>query len=121
MCQSRFSELCKGVDILERIFYTKMQMSKLSQEDILKLAQLSKLELTDQEVEEFRTEIDAILGYVEQLQSVDVSGLEPTSQVTGLTNVMRADKERDYGTSQEDLLKNLPQRDKNLIKVRRVL
>lgn len=96
-------------------------MSKLSREDILKLARLSKLELSPEEVENFRGEIDAILGYVEQLQSVDVTDVAPTSQVTGLTNVMRPDVVLDYGATKEQLLKNLPHRKDDLIKVRRVL
>lgn len=96
-------------------------MTKLSREDILKLAKLARLKLTDEEVEKFSNEISAILGYVEQLQNVDVTGLEPTTQVTGLKNVMRPDEIKDYGTTTEDLLKNVPNREGNYIKVKRVL
>lgn len=95
-------------------------MAKLSKEDVLKLAALCKLELTEDQIVKFQPELEAILGYVEQLQSVDVSGLEPTNQVTGLTNVTRPDEIMEYA-SQEELLKNLPQREDNLIKVNRVL
>ncbi len=96
-------------------------MTKLSREDILKLAKLARLKLTDDEVEKFSNEISAVLGYVEQLQNVDVAGLEPTTQVTGLKNVMRPDEIKDYGTTTEDLLKNVPNREGNYIKVKRVL
>ena len=95
-------------------------MAKLSKEDILKLARLSKLELTEQQVEKFRIELEEIMGFVEQLQSVDTEGLEPTNQVTGLTNITRKDETSDYA-SREDLLKNLPNREKNYIKVKRVI
>ena len=78
-------------------------MAKLSRADVLKLAKLSRLQLTDAEVEQFQEEISAILQYVEQLQNVDLSGLEPTNQVTGLTNVMRKDEVKDYGTTPEAL------------------
>ncbi|MCA9325030.1 Asp-tRNA(Asn)/Glu-tRNA(Gln) amidotransferase subunit GatC [Candidatus Saccharibacteria bacterium] len=96
-------------------------MSKLSRDDILKLAQLSRLALTDDEVDEFAGEMSEILQYVEQLKNVDVKDLEPTSQVTGLTNVMRQDEVIDYGYKPEELLQNLPDQQDGQIKVRKVL
>ncbi len=96
-------------------------MSKLSKEDILKLARLARLRLTEEEVVLYQKELSAILSYVEQLNSVDVTGLEPTYQVTGLTNVTRPDVVADYNMSQADLLKNVPQKEDVYIKVRRML
>lgn len=96
-------------------------MAKLTREDVLKLARLARLELTEAEIEEFSAELSEILQYVEQLQNVDVSGLKPTNQVTGLTNVTRNDEVRDYGYKPADLLKNVPQTKDNQIKVKRML
>jgi aspartyl-tRNA(Asn)/glutamyl-tRNA(Gln) amidotransferase subunit C len=96
-------------------------MAKLSREDILKLAQLARLELSDEEVAEFTTELTDILQYVEQLQSVDVAGLQPTNQVTGLTNVTRPDEIRDYGYQPADLLKQVPAVEDSQIKVKRMI
>lgn len=96
-------------------------MSKLTRDDVLKLARLSRLKLTDEEIEKFRTELSEILDYVEKLNQVDVSGLEPTQQVTGLKNVMRADEVCDYGYMADDLLKNAPATEKPMFKVKRVL
>lgn len=96
-------------------------MTELTREDILKLAQLARLGLTDDEVNEFSGELTAILQYVEQLSSVDVEGLEPTSQVTGLTNVTRPDEIKHYGYEPLDLLKNVPVTDNNQIKVKRMI
>ncbi len=95
-------------------------MANLSNDDILKLARLSNIELTTEQQERFRTELEAIVGYVEQLQSVDVTGLEPTNQVTGLTNVTRPDEIREY-VSREALLKNLPAQESGHIKVNRMI
>ena len=64
----------------------------MQHEDIRKLAALARLELTDDEVTQQGTDMDAILGYIEQLRGVDVTDLAPTSQVTGLMNVLRADE-----------------------------
>lgn len=96
-------------------------MAKLSREDVLKLARLARIDLSDEVVEEFTAEFDEILQYVEKLQQVDISGLKPTSQVTGLTNVTRPDEVRDYGYKAEDLLKNVPSVEKNQIKVKRMI
>ena len=96
-------------------------MADLTREDVLKLAQLSKLTLTEEELDNFINEINSILKYVEHLQSVDTEGIKPTNQVTGLTNIVRNDDVYDYGVTQEDLLKNLPARQGNSIKVKRVL
>ena len=96
-------------------------MSKLKKQDVLNLAELVRLKLTDEEVSEFTEELSAILDYVEQLGDVDVNGLEATNQVTGLTNVTRKDEIKDYGYSLEDLQANLPDSKDNLIKVKRML
>ena len=96
-------------------------MAKLSREDVLKLAQLARLHLDDKEVGQFTDEISAILGYVEQLQSVDLKNVPPTYQVTGLANVMRKDEIEDYGFTPEELLKNVPETHEGHIKVKRML
>ncbi len=96
-------------------------MAKLTRDDVLKLAQLARLELTEDEVEEYSQELSEILQYVEQLGSVDVAGLKPTNQVTGLTNVTRDDEVKDYGYAAADLLNNLPQAKNGHIKVKRML
>lgn len=96
-------------------------MAKLTRDDVLKLAQLSRLHLSDEEIEQFTAEISAILGYVEQLQSVELKDIKPTNQVTGLTNVMRKDELHDYGASPEELLKNAPSTQAGHLKVKRML
>jgi aspartyl-tRNA(Asn)/glutamyl-tRNA(Gln) amidotransferase subunit C len=96
-------------------------MSKLSRDDVLKLAALSKLRLSGDEVEKLRSELSKILNYVETLDSVDVEKLEPTYQVTGLKNVTRPDEIKDYGYETSDLLKNAPAVQDGQFKVKRVL
>jgi aspartyl-tRNA(Asn)/glutamyl-tRNA(Gln) amidotransferase subunit C len=97
------------------------EMAKLTREDVLKLARLSRLQLTDEEVVQLGDEISAILQYVEQLQGVDVSDLEPTNQVTGLKDVTRKDEIKDYGYKPEQLLNGAPAQENGHIKVKRML
>lgn len=96
-------------------------MADLTREDVLKLARLARLDITDEEADTYRTDLTNILQYVEQLQQADVSGLKPTSQVTGLTNVTRDDSVQDYGTTPDDLLRLAPAKQDRQIKVKRMI
>ena len=96
-------------------------MADLSRDDVLKLARLARLDLTDEEVDEYSRELSEILHYVEQLQQADVDGLSPTNQITGLTNVMREDEIKDYGYAPKELLKNVPSTQDDYIKVKRMI
>ncbi len=95
--------------------------NNLSSSDILKLAKLSKLVLSDEEVIEMQKELSQILDFVSKLSEADVKDIKPTDQVTNLTTVLRSDKNIDYGYGLEDLMKNVPNRDNDFIKVPRML
>lgn len=56
------------------------------------VAELARLRLEDHEVATFQPQLEKILGFVEQLKSVDVTGVEPTYHAVPLTNVLRADE-----------------------------
>jgi aspartyl-tRNA(Asn)/glutamyl-tRNA(Gln) amidotransferase subunit C len=96
-------------------------MADLTRDDVLKLARLARLTITEEEIEKYRSELSEILGYVEQLSQIDVTGLQPTTQVTGLTNVMREDVVEDYGASADDLLRIVPETQDRQIKVKRMI
>lgn len=96
-------------------------MAKLTRDDVLHLARLARISLNDDEVDEFSEELSAILQYVEQLSGVDVSGLKPTNQVTGLTNVMREDVVKEYGYAPDTLLNNVPKTQDSQLKVKRMI
>ena len=96
-------------------------MTQISRDDVLHLAQLSSLQLADNEIDNLQTDIGNILGYVEQLSELDTSGVEPTYQVTDLENVWRDDTVIDYGITREDLLTLAPAQANNSVKVPKVL
>ena len=60
--------------------------------DVKHVAKLANLPITDEEEKKFATQLAAILDYISQLQGIDTTGITPTSQVTGLTNVTRNDE-----------------------------
>lgn len=96
-------------------------MTEISTHDVRHLAQLSSLQLDDTEIESLRTDLEAILGYIEQLSELDTTGVEPTYQVTDLQNVWRNDEVDDYGLGRDQLLQLAPAADSHQIKVPKVL
>ncbi len=96
-------------------------MSKLSRDQVLKLAKLSQLALSEQEISRYQKELDSILDYFERLNEVDTEGLEPTFQVSGLKNVMRPDVVVLQQATPDELLANVPKTDGRYIKVGRMI
>ena len=66
-------------------------MSKLTKKEVLHVAELSNLSLTDTEIKKFLPQLTKIIEFVTTLSEVDTSGIDPTSQTTGLTNITRED------------------------------
>ena len=70
---------------------------KITEKDVLYVAELANLELTPEERAQFLVQLDSILGYVEQLKELDTSGVEPMAQVLyeqAETETLREDLER---------------------------
>lgn len=80
----------------------------LSHDDVRHIAKLARLNLSDAEVERFSRELSSILDYIDQLQEVDTSNVEPTAQVTGKTNNFREDEVTEQQADPEALLATSP-------------
>jgi aspartyl-tRNA(Asn)/glutamyl-tRNA(Gln) amidotransferase subunit C len=96
-------------------------MTNISRDDVLHLAQLSSLQLSDTEIDDLQKDIGNILGYVQQLGELDTSGVQPTYQVTDLENVWRDDIVIDDQISREQLLDLSPEALNHQVKVPKVL
>jgi aspartyl-tRNA(Asn)/glutamyl-tRNA(Gln) amidotransferase subunit C len=96
-------------------------MTQISKDDVQHLAQLSNLQLTDDEVGSLQVDLENIVGYIQQLDELDTGGVEPTYQVTDLENVWRSDVVDNYGIDKEALLALAPQTEAQQIKVPKVL
>jgi aspartyl-tRNA(Asn)/glutamyl-tRNA(Gln) amidotransferase subunit C len=66
----------------------------IDRDQVLHVARLARLALTDEEVERMAGELPAIIEHVERMNELDLDGVEPTSHVVALENVMRADEPR---------------------------
>ena len=93
---------------------------KISNEEVKHIAKLAKLSLSDDEVEKFSTELGQIAEFVNQLNEVDISGIEPTAHVVDKKNVFRKDEMKD-SFPREQILKNAPSKEAGCISVPRVV
>ena len=64
----------------------------IDRDQVLHVAKLARLELSDQEVEQMASELSGILEHVDRISELDLDGVEPTSHVVELENVLRADE-----------------------------
>ncbi|MFQ5803885.1 MAG: Asp-tRNA(Asn)/Glu-tRNA(Gln) amidotransferase subunit GatC [Candidatus Methylomirabilales bacterium] len=93
---------------------------KITYEEVEHVARLARLALSEEERERMRAQLDAILTYIDKLNHLDTSQVEPTSHVIPMTNVFREDKVRP-SLSQEQALANAPDRQEALFRVPRIL
>lgn len=85
-----------------------------------KLAELAKLEFDEKAKEEIITDLNNILTFVEQLNEVDTTNVEPLTYITDEVNVLRTDEVKQEITK-EEALKNAPLKDSDYIKVPKVI
>ena len=93
---------------------------KLSREEVLHIALLARLGLTETEVDRLREQLSNILDNFEILQQVDTSDVPPTAQSIALQSVMR-DDEAAPSLPPGDILANAPRREGDCFRVRAVL
>jgi aspartyl-tRNA(Asn)/glutamyl-tRNA(Gln) amidotransferase subunit C len=95
-------------------------VAAISREDVLHVAHLARLYLTDDEVDRMQAQLSNILEAIETLRDVDTSHVGPTASVIRLENVMREDEARP-GLTREAVLANAPLRDDPFLRVPTVL
>ncbi len=96
-------------------------MSKVNITEIEKVAKLSRIELNANELDKVTEEFESILDFVEIIEKADTKGVEPTSQVTGLSNVWRDDVVVRSEIEPKDLISAAPEIQDGYIKVKKVL
>ena len=93
---------------------------RIDEAQVKKVAKLSRLDLTDAEVEEFASQLSAILEYVEKMNELDTDGVEPLAHCLPVSNCFREDTVKEsLGT--EKTLANAPQRHDDFFKVPKIL
>jgi len=93
---------------------------KLSREEVLHIARLARIELTESEINRLSEQLSQLLESFEVLQEVDTEGIAPTAQSVALQSVMR-DDEVAPSLPPDDILANAPHREGDCFRVRAVL
>ncbi len=79
----------------------------ISKDDVKHVAKLARLELTEEETEKYSKQLGEILKYVEQMNEVDTTGIEPMPHAIPVYNVMRDDIVK-YEQTKEEMMANAP-------------
>ncbi len=92
----------------------------VSETEVRHIAKLARLALTDEEIKLYGGQLGAILEYVEQLNALDTASVPPTAHTLGMENVLRSDEPLPC-TKREAIIANFPQREFDLLKVKKVI
>ena len=95
-------------------------MSKITADDVRKVAQLARLDLPDDTIATYTGQLERILDYVDQLQAVDTEVVLPTTRAMEVVNATREDTVVDTDVRQ-DLLDQAPQREGDFFRVPKIL
>lgn len=90
----------------------------VTKDDVRKVARLSRIAVPEERLEPLAAELTGIMGWIEQLNEVDVEGVEPMTSVVAATLPMRTDEVTD-GDKQGDVLSNAPKSDEGFFVVPR--
>ncbi len=99
---------------------TKVAESKMTLAEVEHVARLARLELSEAEKERMRSQLDAILTYIDKLRELDTRDVEPTSHAIPMVNVMREDEVRPCLPT-EEMLANAPEREGDFFRVPRII
>jgi aspartyl-tRNA(Asn)/glutamyl-tRNA(Gln) amidotransferase subunit C len=92
----------------------------ISRAEVEHVARLARLQLGDDELEQMRAQLSAILQYIDKLRALDTAAVEPTSHAVPLVNVLREDAVAPC-LSREDALANAPDRAGEFFRVPRII
>jgi aspartyl-tRNA(Asn)/glutamyl-tRNA(Gln) amidotransferase subunit C len=92
----------------------------ITKDDVIKVANLARLDLTEAEIDEFAPQLNAILNYFEELQELDTENVEPTTRAIDINNITRSDEQKTY-PDRESLLNSAPDREDDFFRVPQIL
>ena len=95
-------------------------MSRISADDVRKVAKLARLDLADEKITTYTNQLESILDYVSQLQAVDTTDVPPTTRAVEVVNVTREDGVTPTQV-REEILNQAPQREQDFYRVPKIL
>ncbi|OIJ13654.1 asparaginyl/glutamyl-tRNA amidotransferase subunit C [Anaerobacillus alkalidiazotrophicus] len=91
-------------------------MARITKDQVKHVAHLARLSVTEEEVEQFTEQLDKIISFAEQLNELNTEGIEPTTHVLDIKNVLREDVVKE-SLKNEEVLKNAPDEQDGQVKV----
>jgi len=95
-------------------------MTKITKEEVKKVAHLARLELNENEINNHAEQLEKILDYIRQLEKIDTDDVPCTTRAIEVVNVFRKDEKKNYDCN-EELLELGPSREENFFKVPKIL
>ena len=95
-------------------------MKRISSDDVKKVAQLARLELNENEINQHAEQLEKILAYIKQLEKINTENVQCTTRAIEVVNVMRKDEKTNYENS-EEILDLAPARENKFFKVPKII
>ena len=95
-------------------------MTRISSDEVKKVAQLARLELNENEIQNHAKQLEKILDYIKQLEKINTDNISCTTRAIEVVNVLRKDEQKDYKNS-EELLDLAPSREDKFFKVPKII
>tara|TARA_B100000963_G_C22105424_1_gene442491 strand:- start:92 stop:385 length:294 start_codon:yes stop_codon:yes gene_type:complete len=95
-------------------------MSRISKEEVSKVAQLAKLKLNEQQIDNHAIQIEKILDYINQLEKIDTRNIPCTTRAIEVVNNFRSDEKEVY-KNRDEILNLAPSREDNFFKVPKII
>ena len=95
-------------------------MDAISKEEVSKVAELAKLKLNEEQLENHATQIEKILEYINQLEKIDTTNVPCTTRAIEVTNVVRSDINEKY-KNRDEILDLAPSREDDFFKVPKII
>lgn len=96
-------------------------MSNITENEIVHIGKLARLNLTEQEIKRYTSDMQEIIGYAEMINNLDTSEIDETIGVVEQKNVFRKDEIKNFGASKEELLSNAPSQDEGMFRIPKVI
>ena len=95
-------------------------MSRISREEVSKVAQLAKLKLNEEQIDNHATQIEKILDYINQLEKIDTTNVPCTTRALEVINNFRSDANVTY-KNRDEILNLAPSRENDFFKVPKII
>ena len=95
-------------------------MKRISRDEVKKVAQLARLELNENQIQNHAEQLEKILDYIKQLEKINTENIPCTTRAIEVVNVLRKDEKKDYKNS-EELLELAPSKESDFYKVPKII